>query len=94
MTHCDKAPEGWTCTRQADHDGPCAGWPTKTIPPTFRTEPHAPPPDDDEFSDYDEGYKTGWQEAREHIPSRVSWFMAGIWCGVLIEGAFVVWSKL
>lgn len=21
---CDKAPAGWSCTREAGHDGPCA----------------------------------------------------------------------
>jgi hypothetical protein len=24
VTRCDKAPEGWKCTREGGHDGPCA----------------------------------------------------------------------
>lgn len=24
MTLCDKAPKGWRCSREKDHDGPCA----------------------------------------------------------------------
>jgi hypothetical protein len=26
---CELPPSGWTCTRGAGHDGPCAAWPTK-----------------------------------------------------------------
>jgi len=90
MTHCDKAPEGWTCTRQANHDGSCAGWPTKTIPPTFRTEPHAPP-GDDEFSDYDEGYKcgydAGWQDALSSMPNS---FFLGLTIGMVVMAGLML----
>lgn len=24
MTPCTKAPKGWKCTREAEHEGPCA----------------------------------------------------------------------
>lgn len=24
---CDKPPEGWYCTRERGHEGPCAAWP-------------------------------------------------------------------
>lgn len=23
---CDRPPKGWYCTREADHDGPCAAY--------------------------------------------------------------------
>jgi hypothetical protein len=28
---CKKPPEGWRCTREADHDGPCAAHPIKNM---------------------------------------------------------------
>lgn len=29
---CDRPPTGWSCTRELDHDGPCAAWPV-LVPP-------------------------------------------------------------
>lgn len=28
MKICDKPPQGWKCTREKDHDGPCAALPS------------------------------------------------------------------
>jgi hypothetical protein len=46
---CDRAPEGWYCTRAAGHDGPCAASPNDEIPSeviAFLTE-YADPADFD-----------------------------------------------
>lgn len=29
VEHCTRPPEGWRCTREAGHDGPCAAEPTR-----------------------------------------------------------------
>ena len=31
MIPCSKPPEGWSCTRESDHGGPCAAVPTKFL---------------------------------------------------------------
>lgn len=31
---CDKAPEGWYCTRDKGHEGPCAAWQGRRPPTT------------------------------------------------------------
>lgn len=31
MPHCTRPPRGWTCSREAGHDGPCAASPTTGI---------------------------------------------------------------
>jgi hypothetical protein len=33
---CQKAPEGWECSRNAGHEGPCAAWPAVPAPPKKR----------------------------------------------------------
>lgn len=25
---CNLAPKGWSCSREASHEGPCAAWPS------------------------------------------------------------------
>lgn len=30
MSDCDLPPNGWTCTRDKGHPGPCAAWPAET----------------------------------------------------------------
>lgn len=30
---CDRAPQGWLCTRHPDHDGPCAAYPIPPVQP-------------------------------------------------------------
>lgn len=32
MKICNVPPEGWHCTRDAGHEGPCAAWPTNAAP--------------------------------------------------------------
>ena len=29
---CGRPPTGWVCTREIDHEGPCAAWPCKIDP--------------------------------------------------------------
>lgn len=33
MTECKTPPDGWECSREAGHDGPCASRPKKPLKP-------------------------------------------------------------
>ena len=75
---CDLAPDGWRCTRQMGHDGPCAGFPMGSTAAEWIDN------DDDQPDRYDDGYRAGWAAAMSTKPSRFPWLMAGVWLGIII----------
>jgi hypothetical protein len=38
--HCTRPPEGWTCSREPGHDGPCAAYPPPLRRPADRGPQH------------------------------------------------------